>query len=67
MLSGWGLSVVPELLVRPLVKSGQLVNVAPSIDVPVQLYWHCWNLESVVLDQLTAALTKAARSQLTAP
>ncbi|HZN46928.1 MAG TPA: ArgP/LysG family DNA-binding transcriptional regulator, partial [Ramlibacter sp.] len=32
--------------------------------VPVQLYWHCWNLESAVLDQLTVALTQAARAAL---
>lgn len=67
VLAGWGLSVVPELLVRPLVKSGQLVNVAPAVDMPIQLYWHCWNLESVVLDQLTAALSTAAATQLGAP
>lgn len=64
VLAGWGLSVVPELLVRPLVASGQLVDVLPGVHLPIQLYWHCWNLESIVLDQLTAALTQAAAKQL---
>jgi LysR family transcriptional regulator (chromosome initiation inhibitor) len=32
-----------------------LVNVAPNRVLPIQLYWHCWNLESDVLDALTAA------------
>jgi LysR family transcriptional regulator (chromosome initiation inhibitor) len=32
--------------------------------LPIQLYWHCWNLESEVLDHLTAALTGAARDTL---
>ena len=49
------MSVVPELLTRGLIEQGQLVNVAPGTRVPVQLYWHCWNLESAVLDQLTVA------------
>jgi LysR family transcriptional regulator, chromosome initiation inhibitor len=28
------------------------------------LYWHCWNLDSVVLDALTNALTGAASQAL---
>jgi LysR family transcriptional regulator (chromosome initiation inhibitor) len=64
VLAGWGVSVVPELLARGLLAQGQLVNVAPKTSVPVQLYWHCWNLDSGVLDQLTAALTGAARTAL---
>jgi LysR family transcriptional regulator (chromosome initiation inhibitor) len=66
VLAGWGVSVVPELLVRGLIGQGELVNVAPQARVPVQLYWHCWNLESAVLDQLTAALTRAAGEALAA-
>jgi LysR family transcriptional regulator (chromosome initiation inhibitor) len=64
VLAGWGVSVVPELLTRGLLAQGQLVNVAPAVSVPVQLYWHCWNLESGVLDQLTRALTAAAGQAL---
>lgn len=64
VLAGWGVSVVPELLVAGLVQQGQLANVAPGHSVPVQLYWHCWNLQSEVLDALTTALTAAARSSL---
>jgi LysR family transcriptional regulator, chromosome initiation inhibitor len=64
VLAGWGASVVPELLVRALIERGQLVNVAPQAALPIQLYWHCWNLQSDVLDQLSAALTKAAGEAL---
>jgi LysR family transcriptional regulator, chromosome initiation inhibitor len=53
---GWGLSVVPQLLAQPLIDAGELVNVLPDFSLPVQLYWHCWNLESEVLDGLTLAL-----------
>jgi LysR family transcriptional regulator (chromosome initiation inhibitor) len=67
VLAGWGVSVVPELLARGLLAQGQLVNVTPSCSLPIQLYWHCWNLESEVLDALTAALTQAAATQLAAP
>jgi LysR family transcriptional regulator, chromosome initiation inhibitor len=64
VLAGWGASVVPELLTRGLVEQKRLLNVAAQASVPVQLYWHCWNLESAVLDQLTAALTRAASETL---
>jgi len=64
VLAGWGASVVPELLARGLLEQGLLVNIAPSYALPIQLYWHCWNLESEVLDALTAALTQAAGAAL---
>jgi LysR family transcriptional regulator, chromosome initiation inhibitor len=60
VLAGWGVSVVPELLARGLLEQGLLANIAPAHVLPIQLYWHCWNLESEVLDALTAALTQAA-------
>lgn len=64
--AGWGVSVVPELLARPLLEAGQLVDLAPGHTLPVQLYWHCWNLESAVLNALTEALIAAARRALAA-
>ena len=64
VLAQWGVSVVPELLARGLLAQGELVDVAPGRSVPVQLYWHCWNLDSAVLDQLSGALTQAAAQAL---
>ncbi|MGH8821738.1 MAG: LysR family transcriptional regulator ArgP [Rhodoferax sp.] len=62
--AGWGVSVLPELLVRGLISQGELINVAPGRVLPIQLYWHCWNLESQVLSALSAALTAAAATAL---
>jgi len=64
VLAGWGASVVPELQVRQLLGGGQLVNLAPASLLPVELYWHCWNLDSALLDALTGALTVAASTAL---
>jgi LysR family transcriptional regulator (chromosome initiation inhibitor) len=66
VLAGWGVSVLPRLLAQPLLDAGQLVNVVPDFSLPIQLYWHCWNLESDVLDALTSALKQAAGDALTA-
>jgi LysR family transcriptional regulator, chromosome initiation inhibitor len=60
VLAGWGASVVPQLLVVDLLRSGQLVNLATEFSLPVALYWHCWRLDSAVLDSLTGALQVAA-------
>jgi len=64
VLAGWGASVVPELYVRPLLESGQLRNLAPAMALPVALYWHCWNLDSALLDSLTQSLTQEAARTL---
>ena len=64
VLAGWGAGVVPELLARAALADGRLVDLAPGRWLPIQLYWHCWNLESAVLDALTAALKAAARGAL---
>ncbi|NJM43292.1 MAG: LysR family transcriptional regulator ArgP [Brachymonas sp.] len=61
---GWGVSVVPQLLAQPLIDAGQVINLLPAFSLPVQLYWHCWNLESEVLDGLTQALTTHAQKRL---
>jgi LysR family transcriptional regulator, chromosome initiation inhibitor len=65
VLDGWGVSVVPELQVRQHLREGILVDIAPGMALPVDLYWHCWNLDSAVLDALTSALTSAAAAALT--
>ena len=64
LLAGWGVSILPELLVRNQIAQGQIVNVAPAYALPIQLYWHCWNLESDVLDALSAALMHSAAASL---
>ena len=66
VLAGWGVSVVPRLLAQGLIDQGQLINLVPGCTLPIQLYWHCWNLESEVLDALTTALTASAARALVA-
>ncbi len=63
-LAGWGATVVPELQARSGLARGELVNLAPGVTLPVELYWHCWNLDSAVIDRLTAALAGAAAGVL---
>ena len=63
---GWGVSVLPQLLVQTQIDSGTLVNLAPAFSLPVSLYWHCWNLDSEVIDRVTQALAAGAQATLEA-
>ena len=64
VLAGWGVGVIPELLARESLKKGALVDLTPGEDFRVQLYWHCWNIESDVLESLTNALVISAATAL---
>ncbi|WP_024813574.1 LysR family transcriptional regulator ArgP [Acidovorax sp. JHL-3] len=64
--AGWAVGVVPELLARGALADGSMVGLAPGRALSIELYWHCWNLESELLDALTAALTGAAAQALVA-
>lgn len=66
VLSGWGASVLPELKVREHLRTGQLVELLPGHGLSVALYWHCWNLNSALLDALTKALKSTAANVLIA-
>ncbi|MCW5254862.1 LysR family transcriptional regulator ArgP [Verminephrobacter aporrectodeae subsp. tuberculatae] len=62
--AGWAVGVVPELLARDPIANGSMVDLAPGRSLPIQLYWHCWNLESELLDTLSRALMRAATRSL---
>lgn len=64
ILAGWGVGVIPELLAREWLEKGALVNLALGEDFRVQLYWHCWSIESDVLETLTNALVSSAAKVL---
>ena len=65
-LQGWGATVVPLLQVKDMLKSGALRDLAPKVRLPVALYWHCWKLESALLQALTAAVRSGAAKALKA-
>ena len=55
----WGMN--PEVLVAPLLASGDLVELAPGRTLDVPLYWQRWSLDAQVLRALTEAVADAAR------
>lgn len=74
--AGWGVGVAPELQLRPLIDSGELLCIRPEISVDVNLYWHQWKLQSehapapgrvALLDRIGQALAQGGRRALAAP
>ena len=64
IVRGFACGMVPDFQGTPLIADGTLVELAPATPVPVELYWHCWNLKSLLLDKLTDALTREGRKLL---
>ena len=62
--AGWGVAVLPRLLVDHALQQGQLIDLMPGHSLRLPLYWHCWNLPSELLDRLSAALQEAAAAAL---
>lgn len=56
--------VLPEQQSRTLLAEGAIVDLAPAHTVRVDLYWHCWNLRSAVLENFTRRLANEAKRLL---
>jgi LysR family transcriptional regulator (chromosome initiation inhibitor) len=61
---GIGYGMMPLQQGEFFIKNGRLIVLAPDYNVPVKLYWHCWNLRSQILERLTQRLIKGAKRLL---
>jgi len=62
--SGLAYGLIPESQCREHLDSGRLIDLTPEYSVKVKLYWHCWNLNSPLLKNLTRHLLAGARKKL---
>lgn len=53
---GIGYGMMPHQQGSPLSKNCQLIDLMPDTHVPVELYWHCWNLKSKLVEQFSSQL-----------
>lgn len=72
---GWGIAVIPELLARPLLASGDLLSLREDVAIDVALHWHQWKLSgddvaanapprSGLMQQIGQAVIDGARAAL---
>lgn len=59
---GWGM--IPEPQLAPMVEQGRLAPLVGRLHLDVPLHWQRWRLDSPVLDRLTDAVRRAARTAL---
>jgi len=57
---GLGYGMLPDQQSAPLVNDGLMVDLSPECHVPAELYWHCWNIKSDLLEKLTLLLVREA-------
>ena len=62
--AGRAYGVLPDQQSEALFSSGDLVDLAPGHWEEVVLYWHCWNLGSGLLEDLTRTLLEGAKRLL---
>ena len=62
--SGLAYGMLPDQQSKPLVRAGRLIDLSPDCRVSVKLYWHCWNLKSALLENLTRHLKCKAKKLL---
>jgi LysR family transcriptional regulator (chromosome initiation inhibitor) len=59
---GLAYGMLPDQQSTPLVNTGKIVDLSPDCHVPVELYWHCWNLKSDLLEKLTQNLIRKTKT-----
>lgn len=64
VLGGAGYGMIPHMQAKTPLAEGRLIDLAPGGALPVRLFWHCWNLDSPLLEMLTQALLASARTEL---
>jgi LysR family transcriptional regulator (chromosome initiation inhibitor) len=64
IISGLGYGMLPDQQSAPSVQTGRMVDLAPDCHVPVKLYWHCWNLKSNLLEELTQHIIQRTKTLL---
>ncbi|GAB7021663.1 LysR family transcriptional regulator ArgP [Salidesulfovibrio brasiliensis] len=63
--SGTVAGMIPEEQSRPLIDAGTLVDLFPDVTVDVRLHWHCWNIESPMLEDFGNELAAGAKREMT--
>ena len=49
----FGYGIVPEIQAEKYISDKTLINILPDHFITIDLYWHCWNIESVLIKQFT--------------
>ena len=62
--SGLAYGLLPDQQRSSSVKKGRMIDLASHSHVRVKLFWHCWNLKSRLLEELTQHFVQMAKTLL---
>ncbi|NLS12864.1 LysR family transcriptional regulator ArgP [Vibrio sp. SM6] len=62
--SGIAYCLIPKLQIQRELEQGDLVDILPGFLVTYRIYWHHWQLETGVLQQISTAIIEYAREHL---
>ena len=60
ILAGLAYGIVPDLQGLTHLTTGHLIDLVPDTHIGVDLYWHRWNLSSLLLDEFSKTIVKNA-------
>lgn len=60
ILGGVAYGMIPVLQGREYIEYGRLIDLAPQFHIQVDLFWHCWNIQSALLNDFSASIVKNA-------
>ena len=55
-VQGCGYGMIPIQQAAPHLQAGRLVDLAPQLALPVELYWHHWNIHTAIMDHVSTAI-----------
>ncbi|MFT3955746.1 MAG: HTH-type transcriptional regulator ArgP [Piscinibacter sp.] len=64
---GAGYGLAPSIQARSLVQEGVLIDLAPGQAMPVTLYWHHWEMEPLLAQDITSLVVGRASQSLIQP
>ncbi len=65
ILAGYCYGMVPDWQGKQFLEMGQLRELLPGSVLPINLYWHCWNLDAQPLREFSDQLLAGARGTIT--
>lgn len=64
IVMGLGYGLAPSQQAQPLVVAGRLLELAPQAPVLVDLFWHHWDIEPPLAQDISRLIVQEARRQL---
>ena len=59
-----GYGIVPEIQAQKYIAEKKLLNIYPDHSINLKLYWHCWNIDSLLIRTFTDNLIRKSASFL---